>query len=161
MAVEIEKKFLLLNDDWKQDTTSEIYFQGYLYSGMGKTVRVRIAGENSYLTIKGKHSGISRMEFEYPIPIEDARILLEKLCEKPIIHKKRHLKKHGGFLWEIDEFYGENEGLVMAEIELESEDQDFPKPDWLGKEVTHDGRFYNASLRRNPYMNWKDTLQVG
>ncbi len=159
MAIEIEKKFLLLNNNWKQDTTSSIYYQGYIVSGMGKTVRVRIAGEKSYLTIKGKHSGISRMEFEYEIPMEDARILLEELCEKPIIHKKRYIKKQGGFVWEIDEFYGENDGLVMAEIELEHEDQDFPKPEWLGKEVTYDSRFYNASLRINPYMNWKDTLE--
>lgn len=157
MGIEIEKKFLLINDDWKKDTTSTIYYQGYLHSGAGKTVRVRIAGEKSFLTIKGKHSGISRMEFEYAIPMEDAKVLLEELCEKPIIHKKRYLKNHGGFLWEIDEFYGENQGLILAEIELEDEQQNFPKPTWVGKEVTHDGRFYNANLRVNPYKNWKDT----
>lgn len=158
MGVEIEKKFLLVNDNWKEGATSKIYYQGYLCSGSGKTVRVRIAGDTGYLTLKGKHSGISRTEFEYPIPLEDARVLLEEFCDQPLIHKKRYLKKYKGFLWEIDEFYGENEGLVMAEIELESEDQSFPRPDWLGKEVSHDGRFYNANLRFNPYKNWKDSL---
>ena len=157
MAVEIEKKFLLINESWKKDSTSEIYFQGYISSGTGKTVRVRIAGEKGFLTIKGKHSGISRMEFEYPIPVDDAKVLLEEICEQPIIHKKRYRVEYGGFLWEIDEFYGENLGLLLAEIELENENQEFPIPEWLGREVSHDGRYYNASLRRNPYSNWKDS----
>lgn len=157
MAVEIEKKFLLTNDEWKKDSTSDIYFQGYILSGTGKTVRVRIAGEKGFLTIKGKHSGISRMEFEYPIPLEDARLLLQEMCEQPIIHKKRYKVEYGGFIWEIDEFFGENNGLVMAEIELDDENQQFPKPEWLGREVSHDGRYYNASLRQNPYKDWKDT----
>jgi adenylate cyclase len=157
MAIEIEKKFLLTNESWKKDSTSEIYFQGYISSGTGKTVRVRIAGEKGFLTIKGKHSGLSRMEFEYPIPLDDAKVLLKEICEQPIIHKKRYRVEHSGFLWEIDEFYGENLGLVMAEIELENENQEFPIPEWLGREVSHDGRYYNASLRRNPYCNWKDS----
>lgn len=157
MAVEIEKKFLLIDERWKKDSTAEIYYQGYISSGTGKTVRVRIAGEKAFLTIKGKHSGISRMEFEYEIPMDDAKALLAEICEQPIIHKKRYRVKYGGFLWEIDEFYGENQGLVLAEIELEDENQEFPLPEWLGREVSHDGRYYNASLRLNPYSKWKDS----
>jgi CYTH domain-containing protein len=158
MAIEIEKKFLLINDDWKKDSIAEIYLQGYICSGSGRTVRVRIAGDKAYLTIKGKSSGISRTEFEYPLPLADAQAMLDELCEKPIIHKKRHRKEYGGFLWEIDEFYGDNLGLVLAEIELEDENQIFPRPDWLGREVSGDSRFYNASLRLNPFKNWAHTL---
>jgi len=156
MAVEIEKKFLVKNDSWKEDTTSMIYYQGYLCSVSGRTVRIRIAGSKGFLTVKGKRSGISRLEFEYPIPLEEARELLEKFCERPFIHKRRHLKNYGGFLWEIDEFYGDNEGLVVAEIELENEKQKFPRPSWLGKEVSRDRRYYNAGLRAFPYKDWKD-----
>ena len=156
MAIEIEKKFLVSGEDLKEGSSSKIYYQGYLCSGSGQTVRVRIAGDQAFLTIKGKHTNISRLEFEYSIPLEDARILLDEVCEQPIIHKRRFLKKHEGFTWEIDEFYGENQGLVLAEIELESEDQEFSRPDWLGEEVSHDGRYYNASLRSYPYSRWKD-----
>jgi CYTH domain-containing protein len=154
MAIEIEKKFLVVGDDWKNNTSSKIYFQGYICSGSGTTARVRIAGEKAFITIKGKHKGISRLEFEYEIPLEDAKILLKDICQQPIIHKRRYLKKFGDFLWEIDEFFGENEGLILAEIELSREDEAFPEPPWLGEDVTDDGRYYNASLRTNPFAVW-------
>jgi CYTH domain-containing protein len=156
MAIEIEKKFLVKGKDWKEGSRSKVYYQGYLCSGSGQTVRVRIAGENALITIKGRSTNISRLEFEYPIPLEDSRILLDEVCQQPIIHKRRFFKEHKGFTWEIDEFYGENQGLVLAEIELESEDQQFARPEWLGEEVSHDGRYYNASLRTYPYSMWKD-----
>jgi len=156
MAIEIEKKFLVTGEEWKEGSSSTIYFQGYLCSGSGQTVRVRIAGDKAWLTIKGRHTNISRLEFEYPIPLEEAQIMLAEVCEQPIIHKRRFFKKYGGFIWEIDEFYGDNQGLVLAEIELASEDQEFPRPDWLGEEVSDDGRYYNASLRSYPYSMWKD-----
>ncbi len=159
MAIEIEKKFLVNGEDWKEGSSSKIYYQGYLCSGSGQTVRIRIAGDKAWLTIKGKHTNISRLEFEYPLPLDEAQILLDEVCEQPIIHKRRFFKKYEGFTWEIDEFYGDNQGLVLAEIELEREDQEFPRPAWLGKEVTHDGRYYNANLRSHPYSLWKDSEQ--
>lgn len=159
MAVEIERKFLVKNNQFKKDASSTIYYQGYLCSGSGPTVRVRIAGEDAYITIKGKHSGISRLEYEYPIPVSEAQALLEEICHQPIIHKRRYRKEHKGFTWEIDEFYGDNEGLTLAEIELPSEDQSFEKPPWIGREVSHDGRYYNASLRSYPYKEWRDSSE--
>ncbi|MEE4242208.1 MAG: CYTH domain-containing protein [Desulfopila sp.] len=156
MALEIEKKFLLKNDSWKEGSTSEIFYQGYLCSGSGQTVRVRIAGEKAFLTIKGKSVGISRLEFEYPVPLADAQEMLEKLCRKPIIHKCRFFSEYEGFTWEIDEFYGDNQGLVLAEIELKSEEQAFPRPPWLGEEVSGDRRYYNAALCSYPYKEWKN-----
>jgi adenylate cyclase len=157
MAVEIEKKFLVIGNDWKEGSNSEIFYQGYIASGSGRTVRVRIAGKKAWLTIKGKHSNISRLEFEYSLPLDDAQVMLNEVCEQPIIHKRRYFKEYEGFTWEIDEFFGENQGLVLAEIELESEDQEFPQPGWLGEEVSHEGRYYNASLRSYPYSMWKDS----
>lgn len=156
MAVEIERKFLVTGDEWKKGCDSKIYFQGYICSGTGNTVRVRISGDQAQLTIKGKHDNISRLEFEYPLPLEDAQTMLDEVCEQPIIHKRRYFQEYEGFTWEIDEFFGENEGLVLAEIELLSEQQEFPKPGWLGKEVSNHGRYYNASLRTYPYKQWQD-----
>jgi adenylate cyclase len=118
-------------------------------------VRVRIAGEQGFLTIKGKTQGISRLEFEYEIPLADAHTLLTELCEKPLIEKYRYLLDYEGFTWEIDEFLGDNAGLIVAEIELKSENQAFVQPDWLGEEVSHDPRYLNANLIRNPYKNWQ------
>lgn len=155
MGIEIEKKFLLADDSWRTGPAGKIYMQGYLCSG-GPTVRVRTAGETGILTIKGRHLGISRLEFEYEIPLEEARLLMDQLCLPPIIHKTRYIREFEGFTWEIDEFYDDNEGLILAEIELDHEEQLFPKPPWLGQEVTEDGRYYNANLRTNPYKRWKD-----
>lgn len=154
MGIEIEKKFLLTGSAWKNLTTGTVYRQGYLSSQKERTVRVRIINDIGFLTIKGASVGATRMEYEYNIPIEDAKTLLDQLCEKPIIEKKRYKIDFGGFTWEVDEFFGENEGLVVAEIELESEDQEFEKPEWVGEEVTGDPRYYNSNLIKEPYTRW-------
>lgn len=154
MGTEIERKFLLTGDAWRDMAVGIKYRQGYLGLDNKRTVRVRIAGEQAFLTIKGKTSGISRMEYEYPIPVEDASILLAELCEQPIIEKKRYKVVYQGFVWEVDEFFGENEGLLVAEIELEEEGQEFEKPPWVGAEVSSDRRYCNASLIKNPYSMW-------
>jgi len=155
MALEIERKFLV-KDDYKQYAYArEEVMQGYLSSVKGRTVRVRIKGENAYITIKGKsdESGISRFEWEKEISAEDARELL-KLCEPGIIDKVRHYIKSGKHTFEVDEFHGENEGLTMAEIELSATDEEFEKPNWLGQEVTGDQRYYNSFLSKHPYSKW-------
>ncbi|HEB51112.1 MAG TPA: CYTH domain-containing protein [Desulfobulbus sp.] len=154
MAIEIERKFLLRNDSWRQSARGRLYRQGYIMSGSGVTVRVRTVEEKGFLTIKGKSRGAARAEYEYPIPLTDAREMLETLCTGPLIEKMRYLVEYEGFTWEIDEFAGENQGLIVAEIELSSEVQEFPRPPWLGREVTGDGRYFNASLARNPYRRW-------
>jgi CYTH domain-containing protein len=152
MALEIERKFLVRGDAWRAVPGTYIC-QGYLNRDKQRTVRVRIAGEAAWLTIKGASSGAVRAEFEYPIPVEDARQLLP-LCEPPLIEKNRHVVQFGGFAWEVDEFLGENLGLVVAEIELASEDQAFDRPEWVGEEVTQDARYFNSSLVLRPYKNW-------
>ncbi len=155
MAIEIERKFLLCNDSWRQGARGRHYRQGYIMTGRGVTVRVRTVEDRGFLTIKGKSRGMARAEYEYPIPVADAREMLETLCTGPLIEKTRYLVEYRGFTWEIDEFAGENQGLLVAEIELSSEDQDFPRPPWLGREVTGDRRYFNASLVQDPYKNWK------
>lgn len=152
MAQEIERKFLLKNKNWPHDNVMK-YRQGYLSCVKERTVRVRIAGDKGWITIKGISAGASRQEFEYEIPLQDAGMLLD-ICEKPLIEKNRYKVVEKGFTWELDEFLGENQGLAIAEIELEHEDQEFIKPDWIGEEVTHDPRYYNASLVKKPYKNW-------
>lgn len=158
MGVEIERKFLVASDAWRQLGTPELLRQGYLTSDPLRTVRVRIEGrsgeENGVLTIKSKSEGASRGEWEYPIPLADAVELLERLCERPLVEKYRRRIDHAGFTWEVDEFLGENAGLVVAEIELPSEDAVFERPDWVGQEVTGDKRYYNANLIRHPYSTW-------
>ena len=154
--IEIERKFLVMSESFKTEAfTQNRISQGYLSSVPGRTVRVRIKGEKGFLTIKGasNESGLSRFEWEKEIPAEEAVALL-KLCEKGVIDKTRFEVKMGNHIFEIDEFYGENEGLIMAEIELKSETEPFEKPSWLGKEVTHDKRYYNSYLSKNPYKNW-------
>ncbi len=155
MGTEIERKFLVTGNEWRDMAAGIRYCQGYLCSGKERTVRVRIAGDTAFLTIKGETSGISRMEYEYPIPVEDAKVLLAELCEQPIIEKKRYTINYQGFVWEVDEFFGENEGLLVAEIELEEEGQRFAKPPWVGAEVSSDRRYANASLVKNPFSTWK------
>ena len=155
MSREIERKFLLRNTDWKHGVVGERFCQGYADAKSG-TFRVRIAGENAWLTIKTHVRGCSRLEFEYGIPVDDALQLLENVCEKPYIVKTRYKVEYEGMVWEIDEFEGENAGLTLAEIELESEDQPFSLPGWIGMEVTHDPRYYNSRLAVNPYSSWKD-----
>jgi CYTH domain-containing protein len=156
MGKEIEKKFLILSDDWRRLGTGEPYCQGYLNSEKGRTVRVRTINERGVLTIKGANVGETRLEYEYDIPVDEAREMLRELCHKPLIEKTRYKIPFDGFIWEVDEFQGENEGLIFAEIELEYEGQKFTLPPWIGREVTGDSRYYNASLVKNPYSNWKE-----
>jgi adenylate cyclase len=155
MGIEIEKKFLLTGTEWKQLATGTAYRQGYLNSAKERTVRVRTINNQGFLTIKGVSVGATRLEYEYEIPLEDANALLDELCEKPLIEKNRYKVNFSGFTWEIDEFFGENDGLIVAEIELESEDQTFDKPDWVGEEVTGDSRYFNSNLINNPYSKWE------
>lgn len=152
MAKEIERKFLVKEGAWRNEKGTQ-YRQGYLNSVKERVVRVRTIDDKAYLTIKGLTVGASRLEFEYEIPRPDADQLLD-ICEKPLIEKTRYIVVEGEFVWEIDEFIGENEGLIVAEVELESEDQDFPRPAWVGKEVTGDPRYFNSNLIKNPYKMW-------
>jgi CYTH domain-containing protein len=156
MATEIERKFLVTGTDWQQGHQGTLYRQGYLCTDKKRTVRVRVAGEQGFLTVKGKTRGISRLEFEYPIPVADADAMLNTLCEGTIIEKIRYRIPHKGHLWEVDIFLGANKGLILAEIELVSERQAFDKPVWIGREVSGDCRFYNSFLSRNPYACWPD-----
>lgn len=154
MAKEIERKFLVTNQDWKKEATGTLYRQGYLSSVKERTVRVRIINDKAFITVKGANSGITRLEFEYEIPLNDATVMLDTLVEKPIIEKKRYKIKQGSLTWEIDEFLGDNAGLIVAEIELANEQQTFTKPAWIGQEVSDDQRYYNSNLVLNPYKNW-------
>lgn len=155
--IEIERKFLVTSEDYKNESfTQNRITQGYLSSNPERTVRVRIKGNKGFLTIKGasNESGISRFEWEKEIPVDEAQKLL-LLCEKGVIDKTRFEVKFGNHIFEIDEFYGENEGLIVAEIELNSETETFERPIWLGIEVTNDKRYYNSFLSQNPFTNWK------
>jgi adenylate cyclase len=156
MGIEIERKFLVEGDAWKREAQEGLLCrQGYLVADGVKTARVRIIGSRAFLTIKGKTSGISRSEFEYPIPVLDAESILE-LCDQWVI-KTRYLIQHEGMTWELDVFSDANEGLVMAEIELTKEDQLFALPSWVGKEVSSDPRYYNACLSNHPFSTWGDS----
>lgn len=156
MSVEIERKFLVKNDDFKKETYQQKKIkQGYLNSDKNRTVRIRIADDNAFITIKGKsnQAGTTRFEWEKEINITEAEQLL-LLCEPSIIDKTRFLVKKGTHTFEIDEFYGDNEGLIIVEIELNSENENFHKPAWLEKEVTGDSKYYNSNLSKNPFKNW-------
>jgi len=153
MGTEIERKFLVREGPWRE-AAAETYRQGYLSTVKERTVRVRTINDKGYLTVKGVSVGASRLEFEYEIPVADADELLDSLCEKPLIEKKRYKLDHGGLTWEIDVFFGDNEGLIVAEVELQSEDQIFERPEWVREEVTNDPRYFNANLISNPYSNW-------
>lgn len=154
MAKEIERKFLVKNEDFKKQAQGTMYRQGYLNSIKERTVRVRTVGDKAFMTVKGITVGATRAEYEYEIPFNDCNEMLDNLAEKPIIEKKRYKIPQGEFTWEIDEFFGENQGLVVAEIELQSEDQKFDKPDWVGEEVTGDPKYFNSNLIKNPYTKW-------
>ena len=154
MAIEIEHKFLLKSDAWRAGAKGTEYRQGYLCSAPERTVRVRVAGGAGTLTIKGASRGASRPEFEYSIPLDDARHLLEQLCERPLIEKTRYRIPFGGLTWEVDEFAGENAGLIVAEVELTDEAQHFERPDWVGEDVTSDPRYSNSALCRRPFRTW-------
>jgi CYTH domain-containing protein len=160
MGMEIERKFMVVGDSYRRAAfASDRIKQGYICSGHGHTVRVRLRGSRAYLTIKGPSfdGGLSRYEFEKEITPEEADELF-RLCEPGIIDKTRYLVSSGRHTFEVDEFYGDNEGLVMAEVELSSPDEPYEKPPFIGREVTGDRRFYNSYLRRQPYCLWKDTL---
>ncbi|MBN1637993.1 MAG: CYTH domain-containing protein [Ignavibacteriales bacterium] len=154
MSIEIERKFLVKSDEWKSLGKGQFYRQGYLSTMPGRIVRIRTTGKKSYLTIKGLVVGLTRNEFEYEVPIEEAKFIIENLCEKPIIEKYRTKIKIDDVIWEVDEFLGENEGLVIAEIELKSEEQKINIPNWIGEEVTGDFRYSNSNLIKNPFTKW-------
>jgi adenylate cyclase len=155
MALEIEHKFLLKNSDWQNKVTkSTKYKQGYLISDSKRSVRIRTSDNKAWLNIKSATIGNHRQEYEYEIPLNEAEEILDTLCEKPLIEKTRHLVPHEQHIWEIDVFMGDNEGLIVAEIELKRIGECFCKPDWTGKEVTEDLRYYNNQLCKNPYKDW-------
>ena len=154
MGVEIERKFLVDDLDMLSTLNGELFRQGYLPSKSLTTMRVRIAGTKAFLTVKGENAGIERLEFEYAIPVEEAQQMLDQLCEKPIIEKYRYCLPIGDIVWEIDSFLGDNQGLVVAEIELSSADQCFDKPAWLGQEVSGDPKYYNSNLAKKPFKSW-------
>ena len=160
---ETERKFLVVGEFKSQSYNATRIQQGYIASNNGRTVRVRIRGDKGYLTIKGPSGlrGITRYEFDTEIPLDDARELME-ICEPGIIDKTRYLVKSpdGRHTWEIDEFYGDNEGLVLAEVELSHESEEFQKPDFIGREVTGDRRFYNSHMRSYPFKLWKEEISV-
>lgn len=160
MTMEIERKFLVLNDSYKQMTRPVCIRQGYISTSVENVVRVRIAGDKAFLTIKSLISQRSRLEYEYEVPFADASEILNNICRKPIIEKNRYEVVNGTDAWVVDEFLGENQGLVVSEIELDSEDQEVKLPDWIGAEVTDDSRYLNANLVDYPYNNWVENKKV-
>lgn len=155
MSIEIEHKFLLLNDTWRNEVSHACYYQqGYMSSLPTSSIRVRTANEHAWLNIKSATIGNQRHEYEYPIPLDDAQELLLNLCQKPLVIKTRHFILRQQHTWEIDEFHGDNDGLIIAEIELSSAEEAFDKPSWLGAEVTQDLRYYNNNLSKHPYKEW-------
>ncbi|PWF42475.1 CYTH domain-containing protein [Massilia glaciei] len=155
MGVEIERKFLPAGEGWRALGEPVLLRQGYLSSDPARVVRVRVEGGCATLTIKGPSVGATRGEWEYPIPLHEANELLDTLCQRPVIEKYRRRITHAGNVWEVDEFLGANAGLVVAEIELASEGQAFDKPDWIGREVSDDARYFNSSLIGLPYSRWQ------
>jgi len=155
MATEIERKFLVLNDDWRAIVRSDMkIIQAYLATNESSSTRIRIQNDKANINIKSATLGITRSEFEYAIPVVDAQSMIDDLCIKPVIEKTRYIVKYMHHTWEIDVFSGDNEGLIVAEIELSSPDEAFEKPSWLGKEVSNDARYYNVCLVKTPYKTW-------
>jgi len=155
MAIEIERKFLLRDDRWRQlADTGTTFRQGYLIGAKQASVRVRIEGDKAYLNIKSMTIGVKRHEYQYPLPLEEASELLDTLCEKPLVEKTRYLLHYANHEWEIDEFEGDNVGLIVAEVELKSEDEQITLPPWIGIEVSDDPRYYNVNLVKHPYTTW-------
>ena len=154
MAVEIERKFLVDQGLWKPESEGIRYRQGYLSVQPERVVRVRVAGDRARLTLKGASERLSRLEFEYPIPMDDATILLERMCLRPLIEKTRYRQPFGKHVWEIDVFHGDNAGLIVAEIEISDEAEDFERPPWIGEEVSSDPRYLNANLALRPSRSW-------
>lgn len=157
MAIEIERKFLVSNDAWRQEAKeSHLMRQGYVVGTRGASVRVRVTDEGAFVTLKGRKEGLSRSEFEYAIPLADGEEMLETLCSGGIIEKVRYRVPFGGRTWEVDEFRGVNEGLVVAEIEIEAETAVVELPPWVGQEVSDDPRYFNAALSTTPFSEWDD-----
>lgn len=162
MAVEIERKFLVASDEWRQHVSKSVAFhQGYLSNNKEASVRIRIEGKQANINIKGMTIGASRPEYEYAIPVAEAKEMLQNLCAQPQIEKTRHYIELGGKTWELDEFHGDNSGLIVAEVELEHVDETFTHPDWLGKEVTEAVRYYNVMLTKKPYSQWSAAEKAG
>ena len=156
MATEIERKFLVLNEDWRAIVESDMQIvQAYLATNEFSSTRIRIQDDKANINIKSATLGITRTEFEYAIPVVDAQLMIDELCVKPVIEKTRYIVKHMQYTWEIDVFSGDNEGLIVAEVELSSPDEVFEKPSWLGEEVSNDTRYYNVCLVKNPYKTWQ------
>ena len=156
MAQEIEHKFLVRDDSWRKEVYRSVPLrQGYLVSDPVRSVRIRITADKSYLNIKSGTLGVSRSEYEYEIPLADAREILEQLCSKPLLEKTRHFVRYGDHVWEIDVFESDNAGLVVAEVELAAVGESFARPPWLGEEVSHDPRYYNSQLAKHPYKEWR------
>lgn len=154
MAKEIERKYLVKGTAWQTLAKETVYRQGYLSTVQERTVRVRTIEDKGYLTIKGISVGATRTEYEYQIPVEDANAMLDELCERPIIEKKRYVLEYEGLIWEIDEFAGVNRGLIIAEVELSDENQKIVLPNWVGEEVTGDPKYFNSNLIKHPYTEW-------
>ena len=154
MGEEIERKFLVVGDDWRREARAELIRQGYIPTQDARTVRVRRMGDRAYLTLKGPAVGLVRPEFEYPIPLDDAQVILDTLCQPPLIEKYRYRLPLGDLVWEVDEFLGDNQGLVVAEVELTHPDQVVELPAWIGAEVSHDLRYQNSNLARHPFNAW-------
>jgi adenylate cyclase len=161
VPTEIERKFRLANDSWRDQVLRKTLLrQGYIANTQRASVRVRLAGASGWLSVKAMTRGLSRAEYEAAIPALEANEMLDRLCEGPLIEKWRHIVVYQGSEWEIDEFLGENAGLVIAELELEAEDAAFARPPWLGVEVTHDERYYNFRLSEKPFRHWPENLRA-
>jgi CYTH domain-containing protein len=159
-GMEIERKFLVCSDGWRKGAQGIFCRQGYLAACDDLVVRVRLLGEKAYLTIKGRKMGLSCPEYEYPMPVADAQDLLEQICLRPFIEKIRYTLDFKGINWEIDEFTGENKGLVIAEVELEQEHQSIELPDWVGREVSYDPKYWNMNLMKYPYSRWPEGMKM-
>jgi len=159
MGIEIERKFLLKDDSWQKEAKELLVLrQGYIKNSVEKVVRIRTSNKRGFITVKGRTHNLSRLEYEYEIPFSDAEEMLDYLCEKPLIEKNRFMIHHRGCNWSVDKFLGSNLGLVVAEIELEKEEQPFEPPPWIGQEVTWDPRYFNSNLIENPYSTWPGSV---
>lgn len=154
MATEIERKYLVVGDEWRHLGTGSEFRQGYLSTVKERTVRVRVIGSHGFLAVKGITIGATRTEFEYEIPVDDAHLMLAELCEQPIIEKNRYVVDWAGVTWEVDEFLGVNAGLIVAEVELDDADREIDLPEWVGEDVTADPRYFNSNLVARPYSTW-------
>ncbi len=162
MGIEIEHKFLVISEDWRKFIKEELIIsQGYLANNETCSVRLRITGEQAHLNIKSATLGISRQEYDYPVPLEDGQLMMQQLCQKPLIEKTRYHVPYKNHLWEVDVFHGDNEGLIVAEIELSTPDEPFSKPAWIGKDVSDHPRYYNVCLVTHPFNQWNETEKKG